>query len=98
MPSVLNPVKPEEIDTSVKLLANLTTAFIQRAQDITAEYAADRGVGSLGGFAASLPLRDNGAQVTAAQVKDWDDAVAAVNAGLAALNLTANIAAIRKAR
>jgi hypothetical protein len=98
MPSILNPTRPEEIDLAVSQLATLTTTFISRAQDIIAEYAADRGVGSLGGFAASLPLRDNGAQVTAAQVKDWDDAVAAVNAGLAALNLTANIAAIRKAR
>ena len=98
MPSILNPTRPEEIDTAVSQLASLTTAFINRAQDIIAEYAADRGAGSFGGFAAALPLRDTGVAVTAAQVQDWDAAIAAVGAGLTALNQTANIAAIRKAR
>ena len=98
MPSILNPTRPEEIDTAVSQLATLTTAFINRAQDIIAEYAADRGGTSPGNFANSLPLRETGVAVTAAQVQDWDLAIGAVNAGLAALNMTANIAAIRKAR
>ena len=98
MPSILNPVRPEEIDSAVSQLASLTTAFINRAQDVIAEYAADRGGGTSGNFANSLPLRENGVAVTAAQVQSWDETIAAVGAGLTALNLAANIAAIRKAR
>ena len=96
MPSILNPTRPEEIDLAVSQLATLTTAFINRAQDIIAEYAAERGTGSAGAF--STPLSRPDLTVTNGQVIAWDDTSAAIKAATDAIEtVPARLTALRKA-
>jgi hypothetical protein len=96
MATVLSPITAEEVDALVGQLAAETKAWLARATDIIAEYAAERGTGSAGAF--SGPLSRPGLTISNGQVIAWDDAVAAVKAATDAITtVPARLTALRKA-
>ena len=96
MATVLSPITAEEVDALVGQLAAETKAWLARATDTIAEYAAERGTGSAGALAT--PLSRPGLTVTNGQVVAWDDAVAAVKAATDAITtVPARLTALRKA-